>query len=223
MKMGKQVVTALALVASLGFVVPSTLGGSVSADISHNPNLNLDDPFPMACDLDGDSNDDTTYVPSHYETTYNFLSTANSRVFHDPNSNTVMTQRERIDVLQAEYVPLPPEEPGDPEGTYLLDTEVEWFDEFFADDIYPHGKPKGRKTVRCVNIADPYEWTIPAEEAVLESRLVEGATYLETDWQLFEVMLSASGKAKAQAQHKHKGGKHRHHKRDHKHHSRHHR
>ena len=102
-----------------------------------------------------------------------------------------MTQSERIDVLQAEYVPLHTEDPDDPEGTYLLDTEVEWFDEFFADDIYPHGKPKGRETVRCVNIADPYKWTIPAEEAVLEPRLAEGATYLETDWQLFEVVLTA--------------------------------
>lgn len=102
-----------------------------------------------------------------------------------------MTQHERIDVLQAEYVPHPAGQPGDP--AYVLDTEVEWFDEFFADDVYPHGKPKGRKTVRCVNISDPYEWTIPAEEAALEPRLVEGATYLETDWQLFEVMLSKGG------------------------------
>jgi hypothetical protein len=193
----KQGTAAIVLVVSLGMIAPGSFGGPASADRSDNPNLALDDdPFPLRCDLNGDSDGDTAYVESHYEAEYNFLSTANSRVLYDPDSDTSLTQRTRIDVLQVEYAPLP-DQPDDPE--YLLDTEVEWFDEWEAPYVYPHGKPKGRKTVRCVNISDAYKWTISEEEAEMEPRLVEGATYLETDWQLYDVMLTASGKRTAQA------------------------
>ena len=193
----RQGMAAVGLVATLGLIVPSALGGSAAADISHNPNHDLT-PFELTCDLDGDSNGDTTYVPSHYETTYTFVSTANSKALHDQNSNTVLTQRERIDVLQAEYSA---QTPG---VTSFIDTNVEWFDVFEAPNVYPHGKPKGRKTVRCINIAAPYKYTASADDVKLEPRLVEGATYLETDYQLYEAMLSASGKVTAQAHHSHK-------------------
>ncbi len=217
MRMLKQGTAAIALVVSLGLIVPGSFGGPVSADITHNPNLNLDDPFPMACDLDGDSNNDTEYVKSHYETTYDFRSTANSFVWHDLNSNTVMTQRERIDVLQVDYVALTAVPPSYP--SVFTDYTAEWFDVFFAPDIYLKGKPNGRKTVRCVNIAAPYEYTNSVEEAELdkEGQIAAGVPYSEIDYQLFEVKLSASGKGKAQAasaddgQHKaKKDGKHRH-------------
>lgn len=48
-----QRMAAVVLVTSLGLIVPGSFGGSVSADISHNPNLN--DPFTLECDLDGNS------------------------------------------------------------------------------------------------------------------------------------------------------------------------
>src|SRR4051812_3187452 len=52
----KQGMAAIGLVASLGLIVPSTFGGSASADVSHNPHLNqYNDPFPLSCDLDGNS------------------------------------------------------------------------------------------------------------------------------------------------------------------------
>ena len=74
----RQGMAAVGLVATLGLVVPSTLGGSVSADISHNPNRDQT-PFTLHCDLDGDSNADTEYVASHYETTYDFVQIENKR------------------------------------------------------------------------------------------------------------------------------------------------
>jgi hypothetical protein len=190
----KQGTAAVALVVSLGLIVPSSFGGPASADISHNPNRDQT-PFTLHCDLNGDSNADTEYVASHYEVTYDFVQIENkregSKSFHDLESKTVMTHSERIDVLQAEYEALTAVPAGYP--VHFIDTTVEWFDEFFAGDVYPHGKPKGRKTVRCVNISDPYEFTVPADEAALdqEQQVAADVTYDETDWQLFEVVLTA--------------------------------
>jgi len=54
-------------------------------------------------------------------------------------------------------------------------------------------------TVRCVNIAYPEIFTATQADADLEGRLAVGATYSETDYQLYWAQLSASGKGTAQA------------------------
>jgi hypothetical protein len=201
----------IVVVASLGLLLPSAFGGSASADVSHNPNHDQT-PFTVACDLDGDSNGDTTYVASHYETPYSFVSTANSKAMHDQHSNTVMTHRERIDVLQADYV-----DPDDPSLSFT-DTYVEWFDR--SDVSLP---PDLRHTVRCVNIADPYEYTATADDVDAEPRFVEGVTYFETDYQLYVAQLSGGGQGTGKAANvgssgtHHKQGHHRSHKGKHSH------
>jgi hypothetical protein len=200
----KRGMAAIGLVASLGLVVPSTFGGSVSADITHNPHVHLNNEFTLACDLDGDSKNDTTYVPSHYEKTYTFVSsTEDEKLYHDLNSNTVLKFRDRFDVLRADYI-VP-----DDDDLSFIDDYVEWFDR--SDVSSP---PEQRKTVRCVNIADSYPYTATADDVLVEPRFVAGVTYDETDYQLYWAVLSAGGKianGKAQAHHAHKHrGKHGH-------------
>ncbi len=207
----KQSFAAVALVAAVGLIVPGSLGGSVVADVTHNPHLNqYNDPFPLSCDLDGDSSNDTTYVASHYEAPYYFQSVAKSESWHDRDSNTIMTQHERIDVLRADYVALAPVPLGYP--STFTDNTVEWYDYYNGSDVYRI--PPGRKMVRCVNISEPYEYTNSEFEAGLdqEHQIAADVPYDEVDYQLFVVKLSASGKTakgKGQTYHAHKHhGKH---------------
>lgn len=213
----KQSFAAVALVASLGLIVPGSFGGSVVADVTHNPHLNLiSDPFPVSCDLDGDSSNDTTYVASHYEATYYFQSVAKSESWHDLHSNTIMTQNERIDVLRGDYVAQDAVPPGYP--STFTDNTVEWYDYFNGDNVYRI--PKGRKMVRCINISESYDDLYSPELAALdqEQQIAPNVPYKVVDYQLFMVKLSASGKTangKSQAYQPHKhhskhGGKHRH-------------
>jgi hypothetical protein len=179
----KQGTAAVALVVSLGLAVPGTLGGSASADISdHNRNLVAN---TFECDLDGNPND--------YETTFQLVSTPNSTMWQDTQSRTVIVQRERIDVLQSEYIA------KDAEGTSFVDTEAEWFDVDFAPHVYPHGKPKGWNTVRCISVSPPYDYIASERDADLEPRLVPGAAYDVIDTQLFEVTLSSTSRGAVQA------------------------
>lgn len=135
----------------LGLVIPGTFGVSVHAETASDPIT-----FPLQCDLDGNSRNDTRYVASHYEQSYTFVSTDDEASFHDTKQLAWFTQEERIDVLQAKYVRLtgPGGQPDPDPAKSFTDTTVEWFDVFYAPEVYPDGKPKG-PTVRCINIADP--------------------------------------------------------------------
>lgn len=193
MNKSKQRIAAIASVAVLGLVVSGTFGGAARADTATQPLT-----FPLRCDLDGNARHDTRYIASHYEQAYTFVSTDDEATWHDPKSHAWFTQEERIDVLQATYQRLTgPGGQQDPDpATSFTDLTVEWFDVYYAPEVYADGKPKG-PTVLCINVADPYEYTIPAEEAALdaEKRIVAGATYAETDYQLFEIGLrGAPGK-----------------------------
>lgn len=186
MKTMKRGMAAIALVASLGLIVPSNFGGSALADMSssrgHNPNL-VETIFN--CDLDRNGS---------YETAYELVSTFNSKMWQDKNSTAVLVQRLRVDVIDSFYQVL-----DDPTGTAVdfADPDVYWFD---GPQDYPQGggKPKGWKTVRCTEVVS-YEYTATAEDADLEDLdFVEGVTYLETDTNLYDVTIGGNGpKAKA--------------------------
>jgi hypothetical protein len=200
----KQGTAAVALVVSLGLAVPGTLGGSASADISdHNPKL-VETTFD--CDLDGNGT---------YETAYQLVSTQSSTMWQDTNSSTVIIQRLRVDVLGSVYTALPAENPGDPVGVDFEDPDVYWFD---GPQDYDQGggKPNGWTTVRCTEEVS-YEYPATAADARLGIGFVEGARYIETDTNLYDVTISsprrsAAVQAASTDEGKHnakKGGKHR--------------
>lgn len=185
MQYSRKLIAAIAVVVSLGLVLPSTLGGFASADMSSsrgkNPNL-VETIFE--CDRDGNGS---------YETEYELVSTFNSTMWQDKNSTTVLVQRLRVDVIDSFYEVL-----DDPTGTAVdfADPDVYWFD---GPQDYPHGKPKGWKTVRCTEVVS-YEYTATAEDAALEHlSFVEGVTYIETDTNLYDVTISGSKGAKAKS------------------------
>ena len=206
--MGKRTLrmAGISSVALLGLVAPGAFSGSVSAD-------SAPETFPLHCDLDGNSRHDPEYVASHYEKFYNFVLDDDEVTWRDPKSRAWFAQEERIGVPQVKYVRLtgPGGQPDPDPSLSFTDYTVEWFDVYFAPDIYPNGKPPG-KTVRCINIADPYEYTIPEEEAAIdvEHRLVAGATYIETDYQLFEIGLENSPEKHDGDGHGHGRGGHSH-------------
>ena len=146
MKIGKQTLSALALVVSLGLLVPTSFGGPAAADVDnsrgHNPNLA--EPYSFACDLDGDlvlDADDT------FETTYDLASTFSANGRHIQNSNLVLMSRYRFDVKDSHY------EVVNAAGTDAVpfdDPETYWFDG--PGNALPNGgNPKGWKTVLCTN------------------------------------------------------------------------
>jgi hypothetical protein len=188
---------AIALVLSLGLVVPSTLGGSALADTSSSRgnNKNMDETV-FHCDIDGEEG---------YEVPFEVAS-ANQNVWKDKNSATAIVVRLRVDALDSFYEVL-----DDPTGTAVdfADPDVYWFDGPFD---YPHGKPNGWQTVRCTaNIS--YEYTATADDLVdaphlpfafipddpeTEEDEEKAATYLVTDTYLYDVTIGGNGpKAKA--------------------------
>jgi hypothetical protein len=222
----KQGMAAIMLVATLGLVVPSTLGGSASADIPPNPTDHNDHrPYvetTFDCDLDG---------VEGYETPYELVSTFSSTMWQDKNSTTVLVQRLRVDVLDSFYTVL-----DDPTGTAVdfADPDVYWSD---VPQDYPNGKPKGWQTVRCTEVVS-YEYTATADDLIdaphlpfvfipddpeTEEDEEKAATYLETDTNLYDVTIDGNGpkanaagandvsgtdrqgKAKKQGKHKGKG------------------
>jgi hypothetical protein len=209
----KQGTAAIALVATLGLVVPSTFGGSASADISdHDQDPYVDTTF--TCDLDGDGyiEETTDGVVVHgYDDTFELVSTEKALVWQDTNSNTVIGQRLRVDVLDSFYEVL-----DDPSGTAenVADPDVYWFN---GPQVYSQGggKPKGWQTVRCTEVIS-YEYTANFDDEQLGLGFVEDVLYLETDTNLYDVTIShaRSGAVKAASaddgKHKAKnGGKHR--------------
>lgn len=193
-----QCMTAVGLVASLGLAVPSTLGGSASADVNnsrgHNPNLS--EPYTWHCDLDGNGD---------YETEYLLSSTSNSEARAVQGSNLVLMRRLWVDVIDSYYTVI-----DDPTGTAepVHDPDVYWFD---GPHTYPQGggKPKGWQTVRCISVTED-EYTATADDAALGLGFVEGVTYLETDTKLWDATMSQVGKGKARSARY--GGKHHHHR-----------
>lgn len=97
----KQISAAVVLIVSLGLVVPSTLGGSASADIKPD-NHTIADPDSIDCDLDGNGN---------YETHYDLAQLLSPPNLQDKNSNTVIVQR-LTDLQYSDYTVV-----HDPTGT----------------------------------------------------------------------------------------------------------
>lgn len=192
----KQGIAAVALIVSLGLVVPGLLVGSARAGLEnsggHNPQR-VDTTFN--CDLNGDGS---------YETSYELVSTFSSTMWQDKNSNKVIVQRLRVDVIDSYYV--------DPTGVAapVLDPDVYWFD---GPQSYDQGggKPKGWKTVRCTEIVS-YLYTATADDVALGLGFIEGVEYLETDTNLYDVTVSPAGGGNAKAakaEGKHKRGAHK--------------
>ena len=171
----KQGMAALALVASLGLIVPSSFGGPASADVynsdGHNPNMGPT--YFFHCDLDGNGT---------YETEYELASTNNAKGRQVQNSTLVLQVRQLIDVLDSWYEVL------DPKSTSpdVSDPDVYWF---HGPLSYPQ---KGWTTVRCTSIASG-EYTATAEDAELGLGFVEGELYTEFDLKLWDVTLSQGG------------------------------
>jgi hypothetical protein len=162
----RQVTAAIALVVSLGLIVPGSLGGSVLADIKPPPHENpqsVDTIFE--CDLDGNGS---------YETPYELVSTFGARMWQDQNSNTIIVQRLRVDVLDSFYTVL-----DDPTGTAVdfADPDVYWFD---GPQDYPNGKPKGWQTVRCTEIVE-YGYSPFLDETTPEFNEEHGLSFVQTD------------------------------------------
>lgn len=154
----KQGPAAIALVATLGLVAPSTFGGSASADISPHNRNSVESTFK--CDLNGDAGDGD--AGDGYETAFELVSTFNSTMWQDKNSSLVVVQRLQVDVLESDYVPF-----RDPTGTAVAfhDATADWW---FTPQSYPQGtgqgqgngkgngkgqgqgKPQGWKTVPCL-------------------------------------------------------------------------
>lgn len=206
----KRVSTAVALIVSLGLLMPSTFGGPASADVKPPPNGGKTPPNDHArnplyvetvfhCDLDGEEGYE---VPYEAVTTHQFM-------WQVKNSTMVIVKRHNVDTIYSSYEVL-----DDPTGTAedFDDPDVYWSD---GPNAYPDPWPKGWKTVRCT--ADfSYEYTATAEDLDLDPPLpfVEGVTYIETDTELFEVTISGKDPkvkaAKAKMGGKHHGkGKHR--------------
>ena len=187
MPMLKQGTAAIALVATLGLVVPGTFGGSASADISdHGQGPYVDTTF--TCDLDGDGT---------YET-YDLVSTSESVMWQDTKSNTVIVQRLRVDVLDSFY-----EVQDDPTGTAddFADPDVYWFD----GPTELHGGPRWQAQRSAQGVDNragtevvSYPYTANMDDELLRIGFVEGVTYLETD-NLYDVTISGAGDGKVKA------------------------
>jgi DNA-binding CsgD family transcriptional regulator len=194
----KRGTAAIALVLSLGLIVPAFFGGPALADVKPPPNDNVRNPqyvdAVFHCDLDGDAASDTDYEA--YETEYKLVSTFNSTMWQDKNSTTVLVQRLRVDALSSDYhtVLVP-----DPDGLAFpfFDDEPEWFGPR-RDYRQGGGKPNGWKTVRCWS-TDETEFTPNGDDAAMEPRLVPGATYLVVDTYLYDVTIHPNGGSKVQA------------------------
>jgi hypothetical protein len=205
----KRGIAIVALIATLGLIVPGTFGESASANQEnsrgHNPNL-VETVFN--CDRDGNGS---------YETPYELVSTFSSTMWQDKNSTAVLVQRLRVDVIDSFYTALPAENPGDPVGVDFADPGVYWFDGP-QDYSQGGGKPKGWKTVRCTEVVS-YPYTATHDDALLGIGFVEGARYTETDTNLYDVTISPNGQGKvksasaknaANGKQRHKGRRHRH-------------
>jgi hypothetical protein len=193
----KQGVAAVALVTSLGLIVPAFFGGPALADVKPPPNGGKTPPNDHArnplyvetvfhCDLDGEEGYE---VPYEAVTTHQFM-------WQVKNSPTVIVKRHNVDTIYSRYTVLRDDEHDPPdEAVDFDDPDVYWSNGPYP---YPDPWPKGWKTVRCT--ADfSYRYTATAEDADLPNlSFVEGVTYIETDTELFEVTISGNGpKAKA--------------------------
>jgi hypothetical protein len=211
----KQGMAAIALVATLGLVVPSTLGGSASADIPPNPTDHNDHrPYvetTFDCDLDGNGS---------FETTYDVVSTFGALVWQDTKSNTVIAQR-LADLQYSDY-----EVVNDPTGTATDFFEPTGYWSLVPQaHNYPQAGQKGLRTVVCREIVQ-YEYSPYATEAFghdsdvalvpnfvqspdcpedpdsVEGHredLTECVTYLEIDTWHYVVTLSATPRGGVQA------------------------
>jgi hypothetical protein len=216
MKKLKQGTAAIALVASLGLIAPSTFGGSASADVSEN-NRNFVS-TTLNCDLDGIEG---------YEAPFELVSTGSSTMWQDKNSTTVVVQR-LTDLQYSTY-----EVVNDPTNTAVnfFDPIGYWSLEPNAHN-YPQANHKGQRRVLCQEVvqypyapylgeADPAPEDVdlfpaefvqspdcpddaedpaledpehPGEFIPREEYKIDGdyvcVTYLETDTWLYEVTLS---------------------------------
>lgn len=100
MRTCKQAMAIIALVVSLGIVLPSTFGGSALANPSNNPNASITE---LKCDIAGKA------------VTYQVLSTDNAASWRDTNSSTVFTVI--YSTYEGEYVAI---DPADPEDSFHL-------------------------------------------------------------------------------------------------------
>jgi hypothetical protein len=97
----RQGLVALTVVASLGLVMPSALGGSVLADFKPD-SPHISDPDFIDCDLDGNGS---------YETHYDLQQKEAPPNLQDTHSNTVIVLRQ-VDLLYSDYTVV--HDPHDP-------------------------------------------------------------------------------------------------------------
>ncbi len=205
----KQGLAAVALVTSLGLVVPSTFGDSVSADVSSNGRRFVSTTFN--CDLDGDGS---------YETEYKLVSTESSTMWQVEGSTTVVVQRLK-DLQHSTYTV-----DHDPTGEAydFFEPTGYWSPEPDARN-YPQANHKGWKITNCTEtvqyLYSPYATEsfghlndvalvpdfVQSPDCPEDPDSIEGAredlpecvTYLETDTWLYDVTLTGKPGAAAKS------------------------
>jgi hypothetical protein len=215
----KRGTAAIALVLSLGLIVPAFFGGPALADVKPPPNDNVRNPQYVEtvfhCDLNGDADDGDG--GDGYETAYELVSTFGAKMWQDKKSSTILVQRLRVDVKDSHY-----EVVQDPTGDAVAfdDPDAYWFDS--PGGALPNGgNPKGWQTVRCTEIVE-YGYSPFPSEATPEfneehdlsfvqtdecevfgdledpSEVDDCVTYLVTETNLYDVTISGNGpKAKS--------------------------
>jgi hypothetical protein len=210
----KQGTAAVTLVASLGLLAPSSLGGPALADIKPPPNDHVRNPQYVEdiyhCDLNGDGD---------YETKYELVSTFGSAMWQVKNSNTVLVlvsfdlQSSTYEVVHDPtgtavnfvdpigYWSPEPEGPGQPNGQHKgqrrvlcentteynfapFDSDVEQGEDLVDDGIWDANFVQ---TEECPD--DPDSIAVPREEYKVDGEFV-CVTYHETDNYLVEVTIS---------------------------------
>lgn len=161
----KQGMAAIALVTTLGLLMPSTFGGPAAADVnsSRGRNPNLADLYYFDCDVDG--------VVGDYETRYDLASTFSAEGRHVQGSNLVLMVRYRYDIKDDHY-----EVVQDPTETAVDfdDPDTYWFDS--PGSALPNGgNPKGWTTVLCRNEGIDDDYVPNASDVAL------GIGFVQTD------------------------------------------
>jgi hypothetical protein len=152
----KQGTAAMALVATLGLVVPSSFGGTASADISRQDGIQL---MLITCDFDGNAS---------YEYTSDVIA-----IDHDPGGKRLGTMQDQDTRSNLAFVPMEgyvdtiftaidPVPPGYP-ITFLIPPENDYA---YLGGEFNRGGTNGKKNlIDCIVVDDSPENNYPAGES----------------------------------------------------------
>jgi hypothetical protein len=203
-KMGKQVVAALALVASLGLVMPSAFGGSASADPVPAPGGRTEEPRWFYCDSDRNGS---------FETPYHVVSQANDLgSFHVLDSSTILAYsydvRVEVNVPFSADIPAPAA-PDGRVGTVTTQTDPPRqngrgnHNGKFAQAVGCHEAPEGQ----------PDAYTYVEDITACCPPLEKDVQYRVFGNRYWYVTVTGTGQGPVKSG----GGKHQHHSRHHRH------